>query len=130
MKLLAHHSTYILVALGLLLCTTLNSGMPQRTAEPGTQAEHACIVQAHDAAAATAAVTQAGGTVTQQLAIINGVAATLNQAAYTRLQRHPNIALHLDAPLQAAGGGEPTPPAICCILAPRLASSPCTRKRS
>ena len=60
----------------------------------------------HDAAAATAAVSQAGGTVTQQLAIINGVAATLNQAAHTRLQRDTGIALHLDAPLQAAGGGE------------------------
>jgi subtilisin family serine protease len=63
-------------------------------------------VQAQDAAAAAAAVTQAGGTVTQQLAIINGVAARLHQAAHMRLQRDPRIALHLDTPLQAAGGGE------------------------
>jgi len=106
MKPLAHHSIYRFVALGLLVYTTLSSGIPQRAAEPGTQAEHAYIVQARDAAAATTAVTRAGGAVTQQLAIINGVAATLNQAAQMRLERDPNIALHLDTPLQAAGGGE------------------------
>jgi serine protease AprX len=103
----AHHSTYILAALGLLVCTILSSGMPQRAAaQPGAQIEHAYIVQAHDAAAATAAVTQAGGTVMQQLAIIGGVAARLNQAAHARLQRDHSIALHFDTPLQAAGGGE------------------------
>jgi serine protease AprX len=56
----------------------------------------AYIVQAVSTDRAAAAVTQAGGTVTTRLVIINGVAAQLDGAALGRLQRQPGIVLHAD----------------------------------
>ena len=51
---------------------------------------------------------QAGGSVTARLGIINGVVATLDDAAVARLRADPQIVLHADGAVQAADDGHET----------------------
>jgi subtilisin family serine protease len=60
------------------------------------------IVQADSLATAATAVEQAGGTITHELGIINGVAARLDTAAVEQLQTNPQISLHANMRVRSA----------------------------
>lgn len=66
---------------------------------PGSSPGIDYIVQSYSAAAARSAVEQAGGAVTEQLNIIDGVAATLHPDAITRLRSDPRLIIHPDTPV-------------------------------
>ena len=109
MKLSGRYHQSMLTAVALLLCALIISSvavLPARWNAPSGAAETTYIVQAPDAAAAAAAVEQAGGEVTRHLAIINGVSATLNATALAQLQSNPNVVLNVDAEVQVAKKGK------------------------
>jgi subtilisin family serine protease len=63
------------------------------------------IVQADTIDAATFAVEQAGGTVTDQLTIINGVVAALDHTALAQLRHTPRVAIHPNRSVRVADDG-------------------------
>ncbi|GAB4205726.1 MAG: hypothetical protein OHK0022_32120 [Roseiflexaceae bacterium] len=69
-----------------------------------TQAHHpsSYIVQSSSADVAAALVTSAGGTVTHRLAIIDGVAAMLNQQTVAQLRASGRVVLHADNSVRSA----------------------------
>ncbi|HEU4326791.1 MAG TPA: S8 family peptidase, partial [Roseiflexaceae bacterium] len=83
--------------LALLLTPTLASSIPAQATSVTTY-----IVQSNTAAAAAALATAAGGRVTQELAIIDGVAAQLDARALARLQADGRVRLHIDASVRSA----------------------------
>jgi serine protease AprX len=102
--------TVIRISRSLFLITLLmagvgtSGGLTVPSSGPDTSSHlGAYIVQAPNAAAAAAAVAQVGGTVTERLGIIDAVAATLDAAALARLRTYPQIVLHADAYVGAAG---------------------------
>jgi serine protease AprX len=84
-----------------LLALCLAVACAASPARSHTRSESTYIVQAQSVEAATAAVTRAGGTVTRSLAIIGGVAATIDGDALARLRAIPGIVLHADSTLWA-----------------------------
>jgi serine protease AprX len=93
--------------LSLAILFTLLSGTVSARAIATPQTSHRYIVQAASASVAERAVRSAGGSVTQQFWVINGVAAILSDAAATRLTNEGGVRLHRDGLVQAAA---PTPP--------------------
>ena len=65
--------------------------------------ETSYLVQSANVRQAEEAVLRAGGTVTQQLAIINGIVANLNPQAVARLRLNAAIVLHENKSVQASG---------------------------
>jgi hypothetical protein len=90
--------TLFLVALLSTLMSPIGASLPGRADQPLTY-----IVQANSTETAAAAVIAAGGVVTEQLSIINGVSATLALDALYRLHNNPQIVVHNDAVVTAAG---------------------------
>ena len=77
------------------------------------------IVQGSTAAAAAAAVAQAGGTVGVRLGLINGVAATLDGAAWPGSMPPPVLRCTSTAPCgKPTTAGKPTRGAICSTRPP------------
>ncbi len=64
------------------------------------------IVQAATSADAATAVAQAGGDVTHTLGIINGVAASLDTVALTRLHAKPHVTLHADVAVRTTAAAD------------------------
>ncbi|MBC8163423.1 MAG: S8 family peptidase [Roseiflexaceae bacterium] len=96
--------TQLLLAACVLLAGAASSSHPiQARAETTSY-----IVQADSAAAAATAVARAGGGVVDQLNIIDGVSARLDQRAYALLATDQQLALHADLPVHATGGGKET----------------------
>jgi len=96
---LSYWPRFLLIATVLLVLAA--AGIPPTFEQASPQ--HSYIVQAGSSEAAAAAVNGVGGTVTQPLRIINGVAASLDQTAVARLSRNPQVALHFDGAVQASG---------------------------
>ncbi|GAB4580353.1 MAG: hypothetical protein Fur0022_30930 [Anaerolineales bacterium] len=97
---------FTLIMVLTLFGTTL--AMPIRTASQMNAGSY--IIQASDVKTATQLVQQAGGQVTAELTIINGVAATLSQRALAELQAMPEVTrLTPNAQVEAAGGGNRVP---------------------
>ena len=61
------------------------------------------IVQAHDASRAASLVQSAGGEITRELAVINGVAARLTPAQLTQLRARADVSVTPDRSLKTAG---------------------------
>ncbi|HEU4329346.1 MAG TPA: S8 family peptidase, partial [Roseiflexaceae bacterium] len=102
---LRRSSLCVAVVLTLLLTPALLGTAPTQA-----QLATAYIVQSDTAASAAALTTAAGGRVTQELAIIDGVAAQLDAGALARLQADSRVRLHIDAPVRNAAlplGSEP-----------------------
>ncbi|HEY0604502.1 MAG TPA: S8 family peptidase [Herpetosiphonaceae bacterium] len=96
---LSYWPRFLLIATVLLVLAA--AGIPPTFEQ--AQPRFSYIVQARSSEAAAAAVSSVGGTVTQTLRIVNGVAASLDQAAAARLRANPEMALHADGPVQASG---------------------------
>ncbi|HEY0737900.1 MAG TPA: S8 family peptidase [Herpetosiphonaceae bacterium] len=96
---LSYWPRFLLIATVLLVLAA--AGIPPTFKQ--AQPQFSYIVQASSSEAAAAAVSSVGGTVTQTLRIVNGVAASLDQAAAARLRGNPQVALHADGPVQASG---------------------------
>jgi len=96
---LSYWPRFLLIATVLLVLAA--AGIPPTFEQASPK--HSYIVQAASSEAAAAAVDGVGGTVTQTLRIINGVAASLDQAAVARLSRNPQVALHFDGAVLASG---------------------------
>src|SRR5690242_14621145 len=89
------------VVLGLLLLlSVLGGSVPSGMVSPAPAGSY--LVQASSTEVAAAAVGQAGGVVTARLAIISGVAATLDAAAVAGLQATPGIRVQADGPVLKA----------------------------
>ncbi|GAB4209986.1 MAG: hypothetical protein OHK0022_42080 [Roseiflexaceae bacterium] len=84
--------------LTLLITPSMLGTAPAQAQPVGTY-----IIQAESATAAAALTTAAGGHVTRDLAIINGVAAQLDARALATLQADARIRLHADTPVRSAG---------------------------
>jgi serine protease AprX len=92
--------TLLLMAVIAALATGSMASLAPAT--PANTAQSAYIVQAETAARAAAAVEQAGGSITHELDIINGVAALLPPAGRAHLQANPRLTLHPDTTVQTA----------------------------
>jgi subtilisin family serine protease len=79
-------------------------------AEGDTRSSGGYIVQSSSAATAAELVRQAGGAVTQPLALIDGVAAQLSPDALARLQADRRVVLHQDPGVQASAKPGPSAP--------------------
>jgi hypothetical protein len=84
----------------LLLLGVFGGGVPSGAVSPALAPSY--LVQAGSAEEAAAAVGQAGGAVTARLAIINGVAATLDAVAVARLRATAGIRVLADGPVLKA----------------------------
>ena len=86
------------VALALVALVATATPAPAR---PATGPRTAVIVQADDVATAVAAIRDAGGTVTRELDIVHGAAATVPAAAVARIEAAPGIrAVTPDSPVK------------------------------
>jgi serine protease AprX len=88
----------------LLLLTTLLLPTAASTATPALPV----LVQAASAEAAAAAVARHGGVIRHQLAIIDGVAATVSPAQLARLEATTGLVVRRDAPVRASNGPRET----------------------
>jgi subtilisin family serine protease len=87
----------------VLLLGAFSAGAPHSSsAAPYDLAATSYIIQAANADAAAAAVAAGGGSVTQRLPIINGVAAALDQRALRQLWASEGIRVSLDRAVQAS----------------------------
>ncbi|MGB8693745.1 MAG: S8 family serine peptidase, partial [Steroidobacteraceae bacterium] len=93
----------VMTALGTLaLCAQLLAATPAHRSTAAASAGY--IVQAHGGASAARAVRRAGGHITHELPIINGVSALLNPAQVAQLRRNTHIDLFADTSVKTMGG--------------------------
>lgn len=95
------HGPLALVLLGAIFILTASSARPLAMPATASNSETAYIIQAATADLAAAAVEVAGGTITHELGIINGVAARLDPAALALLLTDPHLTLQADVTLSS-----------------------------
>ena len=84
------------------------SHMAQPQAGPVNGRSESYIIQADSMETAQTAVSQIGGQLTHELAIINGVAADLTDAQHSQLVAQSDLSIHANATLISASAPQPT----------------------
>src|SRR5262245_14377330 len=99
----------VLIVFILLIGTFTVLAPRSPLAAPSGLAAASYIVQAANAEAAAASVAAAGGTVTERLPLVDGVAASLDRRAVERLQADGRVQVSANAGVNAPGANASAP---------------------